>query len=376
MSKPTLDDTRWATTAGDVDSVELTSPPSGLKDDGYTPSNLIPDHRHWNYWHNRAYRWFQYLNSGNFEGASTFASTLVVAGATSVGAPRVIPDLVFTADATSNACTSTAHGLVTGDGPVRTSNSGGALPGGLAIATNYWIIKTGADTFKLATTLANALALTPIDLTTNGTGTQTLSDTVDTRRSANLSVAGNLEVLGSCGNLSAAFLTVGGLTAGLITVGSITATGDYFHTSEHKLPMSPMAFRPQTSATVTLDDRSAGGTPEGWTGWTSGAKIIAWIPLRAQDVITTITYDYDKVGSSANLTFEVLQHAVPLFGSTLLTVVDSFTDTSSGTGLVSHTTGALGVDVGNIITGSAYAIRVSSNTSSHFFLRALVRYTH
>ncbi len=79
----------------------------------------------------------------------------------------------FTANDVSSEFTRTAHGLNTGDGPVWVSNSGGALPAGLVAATNYWAIKIDANTFQLATSLANALAGTFQVITTNGTGTQT-----------------------------------------------------------------------------------------------------------------------------------------------------------------------------------------------------------
>ncbi len=83
-------------------------------------------------------------------------------------------DLVFTAEADDETMTSTGHGMETGEGPYRVSNSGGALPTGLAVDTNYWIIKVTADTFQLAATKADALASTEITITTDGTGTQTL----------------------------------------------------------------------------------------------------------------------------------------------------------------------------------------------------------
>ena len=45
------------------------------------------------------------------------------------------------------------------------------LPGGLSALTEYFIIDTDANTIKLATTKANAIAGTAIDLTTTGSGT-------------------------------------------------------------------------------------------------------------------------------------------------------------------------------------------------------------
>lgn len=82
---------------------------------------------------------------------------------------------VFTA-ATTDICTVTGHGLKTGDGPFHAVNSGGALPAGLAVRTLYWAIVLSANTFKLAATLANAIAgsPTPVDITGTGTGTHTL----------------------------------------------------------------------------------------------------------------------------------------------------------------------------------------------------------
>lgn len=85
-----------------------------------------------------------------------------------------VPDQTFTADNTTDTCTATAHTYKTTDGPVRVSSSGG-LPAGLAAGTDYWIIRASANTFKLATSIANALAGTAVNITTNGTGTQTIS---------------------------------------------------------------------------------------------------------------------------------------------------------------------------------------------------------
>lgn len=98
------------------------------------------------------------------------------------GAALVVADKVFTAEADDEIMTSVAHGLLTGDGPFQVSNSGGGLPTGLSALTDYWIIKIDADDFYLATSLANALAGTNVSISTDGTGTQTLADTSETRR--------------------------------------------------------------------------------------------------------------------------------------------------------------------------------------------------
>lgn len=69
----------------------------------------------------------------------------------------------------------TAHGLASLE-KVRLSNSGGALPAGLASATDYWVIYVDANTIKLASSLANAKAGTAVDITAAaGGGTHTVT---------------------------------------------------------------------------------------------------------------------------------------------------------------------------------------------------------
>jgi len=87
----------------------------------------------------------------------------------------VNPDDTFTADNTTDTFTAVAHGLLTGDGPFVVSSSG-TLPAGLTAGTNYWIIRTGADTFQLATTRARAFDELEVAISDNGTGTQTIAD--------------------------------------------------------------------------------------------------------------------------------------------------------------------------------------------------------
>lgn len=87
-------------------------------------------------------------------------------------------DVVVTGvDAGANTLTKVAHGLLTGTGPVRLT--GADLPLGLAIDTDYWVIRVDADTFKLANSFLNAMAATPVpvDFTDAGSGVITLVDT-------------------------------------------------------------------------------------------------------------------------------------------------------------------------------------------------------
>jgi hypothetical protein len=58
--------------------------------------------------------------------------------------------------------------------PVTVSNSGGGLPAPLLAATTYYAVRQNSTTVKLATTAANAINGTFIDITTTGSGTNTI----------------------------------------------------------------------------------------------------------------------------------------------------------------------------------------------------------
>lgn len=82
----------------------------------------------------------------------------------------------FTADASTELCTwtSTANipsNILTGTEVRLTTTT--TLPGGLATATDYFVIRVSDTTFRLATTYANAIAGTAINITDAGTGTHT-----------------------------------------------------------------------------------------------------------------------------------------------------------------------------------------------------------
>jgi len=79
----------------------------------------------------------------------------------------------FTA-ANTDVCTAVAHGLLTGD-QVRLTTSAADLPLNLVIDTDYYVIKLTDDTFKLATSVANAEAGTAVDIGDAGTGVHTIT---------------------------------------------------------------------------------------------------------------------------------------------------------------------------------------------------------
>lgn len=84
----------------------------------------------------------------------------------------------FTADAGTDVCTYTSttslpSNILTGTRVRLTTTT--TLPAGLSLATDYFVIRVSNTTFKLATSYANAIAGTQIDITDAGTGTHTIS---------------------------------------------------------------------------------------------------------------------------------------------------------------------------------------------------------
>lgn len=84
----------------------------------------------------------------------------------------------FTSDAGTDIITMTSttnrpSNILTGTRVRLTTTT--TLPAGLALATDYYVIKVTDSTFKLATSYANAVAGTAINITDAGTGTHTMS---------------------------------------------------------------------------------------------------------------------------------------------------------------------------------------------------------
>lgn len=92
-----------------------------------------------------------------------------------------------TADPTTDQIHKVAHQLENGDGPIQLA--AGTLPAPLQASTDYWVIYVDADNFKLAATYENTGGqmplgagnpITPINLTTAGSGAIAISSTEDT----------------------------------------------------------------------------------------------------------------------------------------------------------------------------------------------------
>lgn len=93
---------------------------------------------------------------------------------TTTGAQTLVNSATFTAANATDIITHTGYDIPTFS-RVQVSNGGGGLPSGLSAATDYWTIRQSSTTSKLATSLANAVAGTAIDFTTDGTGTHTIT---------------------------------------------------------------------------------------------------------------------------------------------------------------------------------------------------------
>lgn len=87
-----------------------------------------------------------------------------------------MPALTITAvNSATDRLTIAGHGLVTGAGPAAVYSAGGIVPAGLSGSpaagfTSYWVIVDDANTVRLASSNANALAGAAIDLTSIGSG--------------------------------------------------------------------------------------------------------------------------------------------------------------------------------------------------------------
>jgi hypothetical protein len=107
-----------------------------------------------------------------FAGSTTIAITAASLRVGVLNTCTVAGD-TFTTTHAAETFTQSAHGFIVGDGPIRLTTDG-TLPGGTAVDTDYYIgAVSDANTFKLSTSRANAIAGTTILLSSDGTGTHT-----------------------------------------------------------------------------------------------------------------------------------------------------------------------------------------------------------
>lgn len=110
-----------------------------------------------------------------------------------------------------------AHGYLTGlKGRLTTT---GGLPTGLSTGTDYWLIKVDDDSVKVASSAANALAGTAIDITAIGSGTHTF--TVDTDLEADIKLQKNNSPVGA----TAQWVDISNSTQAVDAAGNFNWTG-------------------------------------------------------------------------------------------------------------------------------------------------------
>lgn len=163
-AKPLIAAARWA----DGVFADKTAPTSGDRDIGFQEGDAA-NQSFMNELLFQYYQWALYVSDGVFSGDVALSGSLTVGGQL-----VTFVDFTYTADSTTDRLTRTAHGLLTGYGPVRSTNSGGALPSGIVAGVDYFVIRVDADHIQLAASRADALAGFALDFLTNGTGTQTL----------------------------------------------------------------------------------------------------------------------------------------------------------------------------------------------------------
>lgn len=105
---------------------------------------------------------------------TTWPSTLDVTNAVSVTytAGHAVP--IASVDSNTEIITAYGHDLLA-DAPVSVSNSGGGVPGGLSVATPYYVISPTTDTLKLSATSGGSA----VDITGAGTGNSFIGEIPD-----------------------------------------------------------------------------------------------------------------------------------------------------------------------------------------------------
>ena len=167
----------------------------------------------------------------------TTTSTSYVNVTNSSSAKTFLPAAVTTGTDNINI---SSHGLTSGQ-LVQFSNSGGGLPAGLSVNTDYYVSVVDANNFKVSTTYAGGLAGTGIvDITTQGTGTHSVDPIVSFAiTTAGRTVQLNLQDDGQGSGSGAAFSasatgSVSNINA-FVLISRITTAGSVTSICEHSI---------------------------------------------------------------------------------------------------------------------------------------------
>lgn len=114
------------------------------------------------------------------------------AGAGSITSVTTTAGVATDVDITNNQVTIPSHGYLTGM-KISGITTTGTLPAALSLLTVYYVIKVDANTIKFATSQANALAGTAVDLTDYGATTSVNTVTVATALAGSIKLQKNNE---------------------------------------------------------------------------------------------------------------------------------------------------------------------------------------
>ena len=295
---------------------------------------------------------------------------------------------------------------------VRFTNLGGALPGGLSAGVDYWTVRQSGTTSKLATSYANAVSGTTIDISSNGSGTTTIyvytlaTTTGDANGIVNyplqaISVTGRFVRSWVFSDAGVNYLTVGVYEPGTGTSTATTALNLYVYRLENKTTATFLQRvtvgdygRVRTYITldstqkrmvVVYDDRIAYYTWNPSTNWTLQSSQ----SVQTQDVgvdsqgrvwVTTSTgtfipeqpagssyqslYVYEPSGSAVNITLDFSQGSYSFAGTPISSdlIVNAY-DTTGARVAMSVT---LARNTANFeFTGGAASVTVTTSTGGN-----------
>lgn len=203
-------------------------------------------------------------------------------------------------DNTTDQITITAHGLVTGDGPVAIFTVAGTYPSPLAAVTDYWVIRVDANTIKLATSSANALLGTAINLTTNGSGTLLLLLGIPYRR-ARTYVAGSQVKSADLDALQDSWVALWNFLTGQaqsVYSGIVLATGKTL-TLVDGLPALKYGQDELYLAAGAFQNSSSGGSTlgDGQITFSAIAIVSAAVPLGPSRRVKNVVLEYNRGGA-------------------------------------------------------------------------------
>lgn len=289
----------------------------------------------------------------------------------------------FTADAGTDTLTITAHGLLTGDGPVAVRNIGGALPAAtpaLGPVLDRWVIRVDANTLKIATSNANAMSGTFIDITSDGTGTNILEIGLPYRRArtyANGSILFPADLNAMMDSHVAIYDLLTGqpqtLWNALTLTHPITLTATLTPSGGIRRPVHVSAANAQLTSIGLGGPAIFDGSV--WSLGTSGAAQgpVFDVPLNAGDILTAVRVYVIKTSASGTISavFTVRNTAT---GATVCSGNASLSVNNPGNVTMTLSTIAVGSLPFTILDGHSMTVAVSGGGTTGDQVRGVAGY--